>query len=151
MDMTSRPPLAGIPIRFAAVLLDGVVPLLIAIPVVVVASIVSLGLPSLPGDAMQIVIVFTVLLTYVGLMCYSALVLAMWAYGLTPGMWILGIRVIKFDTARPAGFWRMVLRQTIGQWISAILCYLGYIWALIDANKQCWHDKIAKTLVIRTR
>ena len=75
----------------------------------------------------------------------------MWAYGLTPGKWRLGIRVVKKETGQPAGFWRMALRQTVGQWVSAILCYLGFIWAAVDANRQGWHDKIAKTLVIRTR
>ena len=36
MDLTSRPPLAGILVRFAAVLVDGVVPLAISIPAVIV-------------------------------------------------------------------------------------------------------------------
>lgn len=151
MDLTSRPPLAGILVRFAAVLLDGIVPLAIAIPAAIVLGIVSLSLPSLPGDAIQMLVIFIVLLTYVGFLSYSALVLALWAYGLTPGKWMLGIRVVKADTGKPAGFWRMALRQTIGQFVSAILCYLGYVWALVDANRQAWHDKIAKTMVIRTR
>ena len=42
----------------------------------------------------------------------------------------------------------MALRQVIGQWAAAIICYVGFIWVLFDANKQGWHDKIAKTLVI---
>lgn len=151
MDLTSRPPLAGILVRFAAVLLDGIVPLAIAIPAAIVLGIVSLSLPSLPGDAIQMLVIFIVLLTYVGFLSYSALVLALWAYGLTPGKWMLGIRVVKRDTGLAAGFWRMALRQIIGQFVSAILCYLGFIWALVDADKQGWHDKIAKTLVIRTR
>jgi uncharacterized RDD family membrane protein YckC len=151
MDLTSRPPLAGILVRFAAVLLDGIVPLAIAIPAAIVLGIVSLSLPSLPGDAMQMLVIFIVLLTYVGFLSYSALVLALWAYGLTPGKWMLGIRVVRRDTGLAAGFWRMALRQIIGQFVSAILCYLGFIWALVDADKQGWHDKIAKTLVIRTR
>lgn len=151
MDLTSRPPLAGILVRFTAVLLDGIVPLAIAIPAAIVLGIVSLSLPSLPGDAMQMLVIFIVLLTYVGFLSYSALVLALWAYGLTPGKWMLGIRVVRRDTGLAAGFWRMALRQIIGQFVSAILCYLGFIWALVDADKQGWHDKIAKTLVIRTR
>ena len=84
-------------------------------------------------------------------MSYSALVLAMWAYGLTPGKWMLGIRVVNRETGLPAGFWRMALREVIGKLVASILCYLGFIWALVDANRQGWHDKIAKTLVIRTR
>ena len=151
MDLTSRPPLAGILVRFAALLLDAVVPMAISIPAAIVLWIISLSLPSLPSDTMQIVAIFVVLLTYAGFMSYSALVLAMWAYGLTPGKWMLGIRVVKRDTALPAGFWRMALREIVGKLISGILCYLGYIWALVDANRQGWHDKIAKTLVIRTR
>lgn len=151
MNLTSRPPLAGILVRFAAVLLDGVVPMAISIPAAIVLWIISLSLPSLPSDTMQIVAIFVVLLTYVGFMSYSALVLAMWAYGLTPGKWMLGIRVVKRDTAEPAGFWRMALREVVGKLISGILCYLGYIWALVDSSRQGWHDKIAKTLVIRTR
>jgi uncharacterized RDD family membrane protein YckC len=155
MDLMSRPPLAGIGTRFAAILLDGLLPMLITIPAAIVGYIMYLGLagtpPSLPSDTMQTVGIFVLLLTYLGFASYSALVLAMWAYGMTPGKYILGIRVVKVDTGVPVGFWRMALRQIIGQWAAAILCYLGFIWALFDANKQGWHDKIAKTLVVRTR
>ena len=151
MDLMSRPPLAGVGTRFLSVLLDGLLPMLLFIPMGIVAWIISLGFPSLPGDSMQTFGIFVLLLTYVGLISYSALVLALWAYGLTPGKYLLGIRVVKVDTGIPAGFWRMVLRQTIGQWVAAFVCYLGFIWVLFDANRQGWHDKIAKTLVIRTR
>ncbi|MCC6420630.1 MAG: RDD family protein [Gemmataceae bacterium] len=155
MDQTSRQPLAGIGTRFLAILLDGLVPMLLLIPAGILGAVISPGLtaaPSqLPGDTMQIVIIFVVLLTYLALTCYSALVLAMWAYGLTPGKWMLGLCVVKYDTGLPVGFWRMALRQTIGQWVAVIVCYLGLIWAIFDANKQGWHDKIAKTLVVSTK
>ena len=104
-----------------------------------------------PTESSLTIAIFMLMVTYVGLMSYSAVVLAMWAYGLTPGKWMLGIVVVRQDTGVPVGFWRMALRQVIGQWVAAIVCYLGFIWALFDANKQGWHDKIAKTLVVRTR
>ena len=151
MDLTSRPPLASILVRFAALLLDGIAPLLIFLPLGILGWIVYLSFPSLPGATMQIVLIFVLGLTLVALWAYSATVLALWAYGLTPGKWLLGIRVVKLDTALPAGFWRMALRQTIGQFISTLFCHLGYLWALVNANRQCWHDLIAKTMVIRTR
>ena len=156
MDLMSRPPLASIGTRFLAVLLDGLLPMLISIPAGITGYIIySLSLnaspSSLPSDVMQTFGIFVVLLTYIGFMSYSALVLALWAYGLTPGKYLLGIRVVKVDGGVPAGFWRMALRQIIGQWVAAIVCYLGFIWVLFDANRQGWHDKIAKTLVIRTR
>ena len=151
MDLTSRPPLAGIPTRFAAVLVDGVIPLAISIPSAIVLWIATWSFPSFPGQTMQIVILFVLLLTLVGISSYSALVLALWAYGLTPGKWLLGLRVASRDTGEPVGFWRMALREIVGKLLAAILCYLGFIWALVDATRQGWHDKIAKTLVIRTR
>jgi uncharacterized RDD family membrane protein YckC len=151
IDAPGRPPLAGVMPRLGAVLLDGFIPSLLMIPAGVIGWIISLSLPAMPSDTMQIVAIFVMLLTYVAIMSYSALVLALWASGLTPGKWMLGIQVIKRDTGAPAGFWRMALRQIVGQWISAILCYIGFLWALFDANRQTWHDKIAKTLVIRTR
>jgi uncharacterized RDD family membrane protein YckC len=151
MDQSSRPPLAAIPVRFVAILLDGIIPTTIAIPAAIVVGIVSLSLPNVPSDGMQVFAIFVALLTAVGFMAYLALVLGMWAYGLTPGKWIMGIRVVKQDTGLAAGFWRMALRQIVGQWVSAVFCYLGYVWALVDADRQCWHDKIARTLVIRTR
>jgi uncharacterized RDD family membrane protein YckC len=151
MDLMSRPPLASVGKRFLAVLLDGILPMLIMIPGYITGYLAYLSLPSSPSDTMVIAVFFVAGLTLVALQSYSALVLALWAYGLTPGMYLLGIRVVKVDAGVPAGFWRMVLRQTIGQWVAAIICYLGFIWVLFDANRQGWHDKIAKTLVIRTR
>jgi uncharacterized RDD family membrane protein YckC len=155
MDVMSRPPLAGIGARFGAILLDGLLPSLIWIPLSITAYVMLLPMlgtsPSLPGETAQTALVFVLGLTILGILSYSALVLALWAYGLTPGKWLLGLRVVKMETGVPAGFWRMALRQIIGQWVAAIFCYIGFIWALFDANKQGWHDKIAKTLVVRTR
>jgi uncharacterized RDD family membrane protein YckC len=152
MDVTGRPPLAGILVRFGAVIVDGLLVWLLTIPLGLTGLFVYQNMQTAITDAtITTIVIFVALLTYFALICYSALVLAMWAYGLTPGKYLLGIRVIKVDTGVPASFWRMALRQIIGQWVSAILCYLGFIWAIFDANKQGWHDKIAKTLVIRTR
>jgi uncharacterized RDD family membrane protein YckC len=151
MEINGRPPLATILKRFAAILLDGLVPLAIMIPLGIAAMIAASSGPTLPGEAGLTALIFVTLLTYVGLISYTAVVLAMWAYGLTPGKWIMGIQVVRFDTGVPVGFWRMALRQVIGQWVAAIICYLGFLWALFDANRQGWHDKIAKTLVIQAR
>jgi uncharacterized RDD family membrane protein YckC len=155
MDQMGQQALASVGKRFLATLLDGLTPLLLFIPAGILLAVVMPSLTAvpatMPSDTMQMVIVFVVLLTYLGIACYSALVMAMWAYGMTPGKWMLGLCVVKHDTGLPVGFWRMALRQVIGQWAAAIVCYLGFIWVLFDANKQGWHDKIAKTLVIRTR
>jgi len=36
----------------------------------------------------------------------------------------------------------------VGQIIAAIPVGLGFLWVIWDAQKQGWHDKIAKTYVV---
>jgi uncharacterized RDD family membrane protein YckC len=67
--------------------------------------------------------------------------------GQTLGKMALGIRVIDFNSGGPIGYARGFLRY-IGKLISAIACFLGYLWMLWDKEKQTWHDKIATTVVV---
>jgi uncharacterized RDD family membrane protein YckC len=74
-----------------------------------------------------------------------------WAHGgATPGMKVLHIRVVREADGGPVSGGQAVMRL-IGYWISAFIFYLGFIWILIDAHKQGWHDKIANTVVIESR
>jgi uncharacterized RDD family membrane protein YckC len=69
------------------------------------------------------------------------------ASGQTIGKKLLGIRVIDFRGGGPIGFGRGFIRW-LGRIVSSIVCYLGYLWMLWDREKQCWHDKIATTVVV---
>ena len=74
---------------------------------------------------------------------------AFWTFvGRTPGMLLLGMKIVTGDGRRP-GFVRSLIRY-IGYFVSAILFCLGFIWIGIDARKQGWHDKLAGTFVART-
>lgn len=149
MNTNGRPPLATVLKRFAAILLDGILFSLSMIPVCVG---VAVGLYGGGGETTNIISTFLVLFGALAVVpSYMALVLAMMAYGLTPGRHLMGVRVVRFDTGVPVGFWRMFLRQLAASYISAPLCYLGFLWAFFDANRQTWHDKLAKTLVVQTR
>lgn len=70
--------------------------------------------------------------------------------GQTPGKIVLDIRVVDFESGGAIGYGRGALRY-VGRIISAIPCYLGYFWMLWDREKQCWHDKIATTVVVPTQ
>ena len=67
--------------------------------------------------------------------------------GQTLGKMALGIRVVDFNTGGPIGYGRGVVRY-LARILSAIVCFLGYLWMLWDKEKQCWHDKIATTVVV---
>ncbi|MEZ4672553.1 MAG: RDD family protein [Anaerolineae bacterium] len=67
--------------------------------------------------------------------------------GQTPGMMVMKIRVLKADGS-PISDSDAVLRF-IGTIINFIGC-IGWLWMLVDANRQGWHDKLANTYVVKT-
>jgi uncharacterized RDD family membrane protein YckC len=66
--------------------------------------------------------------------------------GQTPGKVLMKIRVIKTDGS-PISDSDAVLRY-IGSLINYIVC-IGWLWSLIDDNRQGWHDKLAQTYVVK--
>lgn len=68
------------------------------------------------------------------------------AMGQTPGMVLLGIRVVRPD-GKPPSVWRAFARY-FGFIVSAIALGLGFVWVLFDRQRQGWFDKIAGTYVV---
>ncbi|MDQ3877228.1 MAG: RDD family protein [Actinomycetota bacterium] len=69
------------------------------------------------------------------------------ASGQTLGKRAVGIRVIDYSSGGPIGYGRAILRF-FARYLSALVCFLGYLWMLWDKEKQTWHDKIATALVV---
>ena len=70
----------------------------------------------------------------------------MWA---NPWQKNFGIKVQKFN-GQPVDYQSAGMRTLIGYPLSFLTFGLGLLWALLDKNSQCLHDKIADTLVIKT-
>lgn len=66
--------------------------------------------------------------------------------GQTVGKRLFGIKVGDASGKTPE-LMSIVLRETIGKFISGLVLGLGYLWAIFDKDKQAWHDKIGKTYV----
>jgi uncharacterized RDD family membrane protein YckC len=68
----------------------------------------------------------------------------------TPGKMLFGARIVDARTGAP-----LTTGQSIGRYfayyVSAIPLMLGYVWVAFDPRKQGWHDKLAGTVVVRTR
>jgi uncharacterized RDD family membrane protein YckC len=62
-------------------------------------------------------------------------------------MRLLGLRVVREDLGKLSVF--HALSRWVGLWISFVVCFAGVIWVAFDARHQGWHDKIARTLVVR--
>ncbi|HVU12035.1 MAG TPA: RDD family protein [Phototrophicaceae bacterium] len=67
--------------------------------------------------------------------------------GQTPGKRVMGIRVVKVN-GEPLQAADVIVRY-VGYYIDSIVFMIGWLWALIDRDRQCWHDKLAGTFVVR--
>jgi uncharacterized RDD family membrane protein YckC len=66
----------------------------------------------------------------------------------TPGKMLMRLRVVDADTGGTPPWTRLVARY-LGYIVSGLPLGLGYLWMLWDPRRQCWHDRIAHTLVVR--
>jgi uncharacterized RDD family membrane protein YckC len=69
--------------------------------------------------------------------------------GQTVGKRALGIRVADATTGQPIGTGRGVGRY-FARWLSALPCYIGFLWPLWDDQSQAFHDKVVTTVVVKT-
>ena len=70
--------------------------------------------------------------------------------GQTIGKWLVGIRIISSNQSR-AKVSQIAIRHLFGYFIATLPFALGLLWVIWDPKQQGWHDKLAKTLVVRKR
>lgn len=76
-------------------------------------------------------------------------VILFWVYkSATPGKMLIHAKIIDERTGDKPSTGQLIVRY-IGYYLSSIVFMLGFIWIAFDPRKQGWHDKIAKTLVVR--
>jgi len=63
--------------------------------------------------------------------------------GGTPGMRMRGIRLSTFDGQAPE--WKQRVSRARFMCISFASVALGFLWALVDEDRLCWHDRISGT------
>lgn len=68
----------------------------------------------------------------------------------TPGKMALSLHVVDAGTSAT-----LSMRQSVGRYfaylVSAIPLCLGFVWIAFDARKQGWHDKLAGSVVVRSK
>ena len=78
-------------------------------------------------------------------------VILFWVYKqATPGKMALSIRIVDAATGNPPSTGQCVGRY-FAYFVSIFPLGLGLIWVAFDRRKQGWHDKLAGTVVIRSK
>ena len=68
----------------------------------------------------------------------------------TPGKMVISARIVNASTGEPATTGQLIGRY-FAYYVSIIPFMLGLIWVGIDSRKQGWHDKLANTVVVRSK
>ena len=147
--MTDNPPLtdnieyAGFWIRVGATLLDTIFLLLITLPLTYLfygaAMLEKQGQTFLGGWDLIINWLFP-----------AVAVILLWFFkGATPGKMLTSVKVVNEKTGLTPSVGQSIVRY-VAYFISIIPLFLGFFWIAVDKKKQGWHDKIAKTVVVKT-
>ncbi len=69
--------------------------------------------------------------------------------GATVGGIVFDMQVVRQDGREMD--WVTAAVRALSCFLSLAVAGLGFIWIAFDSEKQGWHDKIAGTVVVRTR
>lgn len=130
--------------RLAAIVIDGLLLVPFYLPIFIVGGIAGPN-SSHTGETLMI---WLLIMTIIGILWFGIwnTIYRMGKTGQSLGRKFLGIAVLD-NKGRPIGVGRALLRETIGRFISGIVCYIGYLNAFWDNHRQMWHDKIADCYV----
>ncbi len=131
---------AGFWLRWVASIIDTII--------LLVAGFFTERIPSAIGDDVlrDDVLSTVILVNLLGNWLYHALMEASRYQG-TVGKLVLGL-IVTDEQYRPISFGRATGRY-FGRIVSTIILFIGYLMAAGDARKQCLHDKLAGTLVVK--
>lgn len=81
------------------------------------------------------------------LLSVAYFVLSTYCCGATLGKALMKIKVVDTE-GQKMSFMSILIRETVGRYLSALIAAVGYIMVGLDSRKQGLHDKIADTCVV---
>ncbi len=156
LDTGQSVELAGPAARLGARILDWLIMVVVGLLIGLVGIGGTIG-DETGGEAVELAIedvLITLLLIVVIGIAYEVSMIAL--KGQTLGKMATKVKVIRADNGQLVGWGKSIVRWIIPillflipfiGWILALLVYVSLAW---DRVRQGWHDKAAKTLVVKT-
>ncbi len=136
--------LASLGLRCSAFLLDYILTLLI--PAVILVLAVYIKRRWMASSVANLVVIAGYLMTAAAIFFNYVHLYA--RRGQSFGKRFIGIRVVRTD-GEPITYQTAALRHIVGYPLCVLFFGLGILWMLWDGRQQGWHDKLAKTVVVR--
>lgn len=137
---------AGFFVRFAAFLLDMLIVKLMLILIKVPVWFIQL----MSGDNFffdPLLFSYNAFDVLYYLLTVGYFVVGTYFCGTTLGKYLMRIKVISNDGQR-LSFMSVLIRETVGRYLAALILYIGYMMTGWDERKQGLHDRIADTYVV---
>ncbi len=134
---------AGFWVRLTAVLVDIILILLITIPLALLVYDQTVSINDPVGLGLKGILIDWVL--------PAVCIILFWVYkAATPGKMAVMTRIVDAETGGEPTSQQFITRY-LAYLISFFPLFMGFIWIAFDKRKQGWHDKVAGTLVIKSR
>ena len=139
--------------RLGAAILDSFIFMLMVYAPIVIGAVAASAASqaSESADSSNAVIGVGFVLGLIGLMVWGAItVVLMKRNGQSIGKKATGIKVVRSDGS-PASLSRLIWLRNVVNWIISIIPLYGFIDVLFifGESRQCLHDKIADTIVVK--
>jgi uncharacterized RDD family membrane protein YckC len=146
---------AGRGARFGAAILDGIfMALLVYVPALMIGGVESLGAAA-GGDYSQLIFSSFGYAAFAGLIVWGVITFVLVKRNSqTLGKKLVGIKVVRSDGSH-ASLARIFWLRNVVNGIPTAIPIVGNVYALVDhlfiftESRQCLHDKIADTIVIK--
>lgn len=144
IDINSAEKYAGFWARLVASIIDSILWLLIAAPILYAVYGRDYFFPETMNTEMFAGSV-DVLMNWI---FPVFIIIALWTLKqATPGKMLLKMKIVDAKTGGKPSMKQWIIRY-IGYIVSTIVVFLGFLWVAWDKKKQGWHDKMAGTMVV---
>jgi uncharacterized RDD family membrane protein YckC len=126
--------------RAIAYLIDG----LILFAVFVIGAIIAVVLGAISSTLGGLFFLLVYIAVFLGWLYWAYLV---GVKGQSPGMALMGLRCIGMETGQNIGGGMGIVRH-FAHIIDSLICYIGWLFPLWDAQRQTIADKLVKTYVL---
>lgn len=138
--MSDKYEYAGFWIRLGAAILDTIIILAVLFPLMLLLS------PSVTDNLTSTSWSWT---DWIGQILSAVFYIFCWVkFAGTPGKRLLRLKVLDEQTGNHVSVGQGIIRY-IGYIPATLVLFIGLIWIAFDRKKQGWHDKMAKTVVVR--
>ena len=137
---------AGFEVRLFAYFIDNII-LFVGLLLIRIILFIIIHLGGLDFLSNEILFQYSLCDIFLYVIRVAYFVLMTYFTGATLGKHLLKIHVVSANQSEKYSFFDILYRETIGRFLSKIILYIGYLFAIANKDKAALHDMLSDTRV----